>query len=79
MNPVKCSPKVLVVLEGANDIEFLLRLSQRLHAPSPEIPALPELQAEGRIIFVPTGGGNFQEWANRFAGLGLPGISFVGS
>ncbi len=30
---------------------------------------LSQLQAQGRILFVPTGGGNFDEWAVRFRGL----------
>ena len=32
MNPGAAFRPVLVILEGINDIEFLLRLSQRLHA-----------------------------------------------
>ena len=31
---------VLVILEGAYDVEFLSRLSKRLHAENPEFPDL---------------------------------------
>ena len=61
---------VLIVLEGINDIEFLVRLSKRLQIERPEIANLALLHAQGRILFVPTGGGNFCEWATRFRALG---------
>ena len=75
MNPGAAFRPVLVILEGINDIEFLLRLSQRLHAERAEIANLALLHAHRQILFVPTGGGNFCEWAVRFQALGLPGIS----
>ena len=59
-----------MILESVNDVEFLLHLSQRLHAEDPEIVDLALLRAQGRILFVPTGGGNFADWAVRFAALG---------
>jgi hypothetical protein len=57
-------------LEGTNDCEFLFRLSRRLHAEYPQITDLTRLHAAGRILVVPTGGGNFHQWAVRFAALG---------
>ena len=64
-------PRPLVlVLEGTNDCEFLFRLSQRLHAENPQLVDLTRLHADGRILVVPTGGGNFDQWAVRFAVLG---------
>ena len=62
--------RLVLVLEGINDCEFLFRLSQRLHAENPQITDLTRLQADGRILLVPTGGGNFDQWAVRFAALG---------
>jgi hypothetical protein len=72
MNPGAAFRPVLVILEGINDIEFLLRLSQRLHAEHAEIANLALLHAQGQILFVPTGGGNFCEWAVRFQPLRCP-------
>ena len=67
----RCIVRPLVlVLEGVNDCEFLFRLSQRLHAENPQIADLTRLHADGRILLVPTGGGNFDQWAVRFAALG---------
>ena len=64
------SHPLVLVLEGTNDCEFLFRLSQRLHAENPQITDLTRLHADGRILLVPTGGGNFDQWAVRFAALG---------
>ena len=68
---VRAAPRpVLVLLEGNNDLEFFLRLSRRLSARRPEIPDLAAWHAQGRILFVPTGGGHGGDWARRFQGLG---------
>lgn len=72
MNTTAARCPLLMVLEGINDVEFLLQLSRRLHAEDPQIVDLALLHAQGRILFVPTGGGNFAEWAVRFAALGCP-------
>ena len=61
---------MILVLEGTNDCEFLFRLSQRLHAENPQITDLTRLHADGRTLLVPTGGGNCDQWAVRFAALG---------
>ena len=61
---------LILVLDGVNDCEFLFRLSQRLHAENPQLADLTRLHADGRILLVPTGGGNFHEWVVRFAALG---------
>ena len=65
---------LVLVLEGTNDCEFLFRLSRRLHAENPQITDLTRLHADGRILLVPTGGGNFDQWAVRFAALGCPEV-----
>ena len=79
MNDCGVVRPLVLVLEGINDCEFLFRLSQRLHAENPQITDLTRLHADGRILVVPTGGGNFHQWAVRFAALGCPRSSPVRS
>lgn len=62
--------EVLCVVEGANDIEFLLRISRILAASRPNAPNLAELQQAGRLLFIPRGGGDLLAWADRLAPLG---------
>jgi hypothetical protein len=69
MNDCSVARPLLMVLEGTNDCEFLFRLSQRLHPDNAQITDLTRLHADGRILLVPTGGGNFDQWAVRFAAL----------
>ncbi len=61
-----------MVVEGANDYEFLLRLANRLNQEVPTIANLGKLATTGRIIILPAGGGNPAVWAERLAPLGLP-------
>jgi hypothetical protein len=63
---------LLVVLEGANDIEFLKRLTRTLRRQFPELPDLHSWEAEGRIVLIPVGGGDASSWPDRLRGLGLP-------
>ena len=72
MNDCGVAHPLVLVLEGIDDCEFLFLLSQRLHAEDPRITDLTRLHADGRILLVPTGGGNFDQWAVRFAALGCP-------
>ena len=65
MNDCGVARPLVLVLEGVNDCEFLFRLSQRLHAENPQLANLTRLHADGRILLVPTGGGNFDQWAVR--------------
>lgn len=62
--------EVLCVVEGVNDIEFLLRLSRILAAAGPQFPNLAELQLAGKLLFLPRGGGDLLAWADRLAPLG---------
>ena len=62
-------PKILVVVEGPNDIEFLRRISTILHADDPQIPDLAEMERRRELIFVPFGG-DLRLWTFRLAGLG---------
>jgi hypothetical protein len=59
--------KLLVVVEGKHDIEFLRRISRTLHDDDPRLPALSELEWCGRLVFVPFGGGDVVAWADRLA------------
>ena len=68
--PANTSAKVFVLVEGANDIQFLRRISAILHADSPDLPDLGALERKGEILFVPTGGGDLLPWTYRLAALG---------
>jgi hypothetical protein len=59
----------LIVVEGAHDVEFLKRLTVRLHVEETSIPDLPAGEHAGRIIFIPFGGGSVLAWSDRFAPL----------
>ena len=62
---------VLVVVEGSHDIEFLKRLSRILCLASAAVPDLDRREAEGGLLWIPTGG-NHRLWADRLAALQLP-------
>jgi hypothetical protein len=64
--------KLLVVVEGSHDIEFLRRISAMLHAHEPEFPDLGAMEHRGELIFVPFGGADLKLWTHRFAALGKP-------
>jgi hypothetical protein len=59
----------IVVVEGANDVEFLRRISAVLHSADPLIPDLLTMERQGELIFVPFGGGTIWPWAFRLAHL----------
>ncbi|CUW40859.1 conserved protein of unknown function(containing coiled-coil domain133-161; containing P-loop containing nucleoside triphosphate hydrolases,1-383) [Magnetospirillum sp. XM-1] len=54
--------KVAIYVEGPNDVEFLRRAS-RLHRTLDT--SLLDLDADHRVVFVVTGGGNLQHWVNH--------------
>jgi len=64
--------KLLVLVEGTNDIEFLRRLGHLLHQDDPRLPDLANMEFLGELVFVPFGGGDVRAWSNRLAPLGLP-------
>lgn len=66
------SVRVLVVVEGRNDIEFLRRMSRVLHRHDHELPDLESMERRGKLIFLPLGGGGIAAAAHRLAPLGLP-------
>ena len=63
-------PKLFVVVEGINDVQFLRRISPILHIDDPGLPNLAEMELRGELIFVPFGGGDVSLWTDRLAGLG---------
>jgi len=64
--------RVLLVVEGTNDIEFLRRISRLLHSHDPSLPDLWGLERHGEVLFVPFGGGHVRTWSHRLAALGRP-------
>jgi putative ATP-dependent endonuclease of OLD family len=68
---VPITTPVLIVLEGANDLEFIKRLTNRLRQDRPELPDLLRWQATGCVVLVPVGGGSPASWSSRFEPLGL--------
>lgn len=65
-----------MVVEGVNDIHFLLRATRALRMsgsqnPDRSVPDLSDWEAEGRVLFLPTGGA-VDAWAARLAPLGIP-------
>lgn len=63
---------ILIVVEGVYDVEFLRRLTSKLHRQQSSIPDLALLERETRVIFIPFGGGHILPWADRFAPLHCP-------
>lgn len=64
--------RVIVVVEGTNDIEFLRRISLILRTTDSALPSLPEMEQQGELIFLPFGGGSVAAFTHRLAPLGRP-------
>lgn len=60
---------VLIIVEGVHDVEFLRKLTSKLHRQDVSIPDLAELEHDQLVIFIPFGGGHVLPWASRFAPL----------
>ncbi len=75
-NPVRPhrngGPRIFLVVEGVNDIQFLRRISAMLHIDDPRVPDLSAMELRGELIFVPFGGGDLSLWTDRLAGLDRP-------
>jgi len=69
--------RVLVVVEGINDIEFLRRISRIVHTDDPSLPDLATMEADGELIFLPVGGSDLAVWSGRLAPLGIPEFHIV--
>ena len=63
--------ELIFAVEGENDARFLRRISAILHRDDSKIPDLGTLERTGVLIFVPVGGSNFRDWANRMQRLGM--------
>ena len=63
--------RVIVVVEGINDIAFLRRISVILHRHDASLANLAEMETSGELLFVPTGGAA-EAWGQRLAPLGMP-------
>ena len=61
--------RVLVGVEGPNDMEFLRRISRILKHAGEDIPSIEELEASNRIIMFPFGGANLKHWVHRLKPL----------
>jgi len=70
--------RLFVCVEGPHDIEFLRRISKRLHdedvalSNEQRVPDLGALEDEGRIIFIILGGSVLKYWVARLAQLNIP-------
>ena len=63
------SRPLLLVVEGQHDVEFLRRLSATLSRDDPSLPDLGTWEREGRLVFIPIGGGDVLAWSERFSPL----------
>ncbi len=61
---------LLLITEGVLDIACLTRLSWIVRSLDTELPDLPSLVEQGRVIFLPAGGGDLAAWIRRLAPLG---------
>ncbi len=64
--------RLLVVVEGTNDVEFLRRISLMLSAHDPTLPNLASMEQTGELVFLPFGGGHVKAWCERLAPLARP-------
>jgi len=64
--------RVLLVVEGSNDIEFLRRISRMLHKHDRSLPDLAHWEQCEELIFVPFGGGKVSDWSSRLAPVCKP-------
>ena len=64
--------RVLLVVEGTNDIEFLRRISLMLSSHDTSLPNLAEMEHRGELIFLPFGGGHVRAWSDRLAPFARP-------
>jgi hypothetical protein len=68
--PPATSVKLFCIVEGANDIQFLMRISRIMSQAQPNLPNLAKLQVDGKLAILPRGGGDILVWADRLAPLG---------
>lgn len=63
---------LMVVTEGVSDIELLKRISCILHANDSTVVDLSALEAQGELVFIPSGGGDIAAWHARLRRLPNP-------
>jgi putative ATP-dependent endonuclease of OLD family len=61
--------RVLIVVEGTTDVEFLQNISAVLAKEDQQVPNLAKLAATGQVVFLPFGGGNVAAWRDRLQPL----------
>jgi len=66
------SVRVLLVVEGTNDIDFLRRISRTLWSCDPRLPPLDSMERQGELVFLPFGGSHVVAWQERLHPLGIP-------
>ena len=71
-SPRSSNRPLIIITEGVLDISCLTRLSRVVCAAHPDLPDLQQLSAQGRVIFLPAGGGDLAAWTTRLAPLGCP-------
>ncbi len=64
--------RLLILIEGRHDVEFLRRSSRIFHTTHSELPSLAEEEQAGRVVFLPTGGGGAGAVGPGLATLGCP-------
>ncbi|MBV6420410.1 MAG: hypothetical protein DAHOPDDO_01652 [Ignavibacteriaceae bacterium] len=70
MLPEPLKPKLLVCVEGPNDVVFFKNISATIHANRND---LPDLSANDRVAIFPLGGGTLKDWVTHdyLSGLGI--------
>ena len=61
---------LIIITEGVLDISCLTHLSNVVREAHPELPDLQLLSNQGRVVFLPAGGGDLAAWTTRLAPLG---------
>lgn len=71
MLPEPLKPRLLVCVEGPNDVVFFKNISATIHANKND---LPDLSANDKVAVFPLGGGTLKDWVTQdyLSGLGIP-------
>jgi putative ATP-dependent endonuclease of OLD family len=71
MLPEPLKPKLLICVEGPNDVTFLKTISRMVNQTRND---LPDLSTNDRVAVFPLGGGTLKDWVTQdyLRGLGLP-------
>src|SRR5690606_10341603 len=69
--------KAFLGVEGRHDIRFLKNISRILSETRDDVENLEEAERLGRLIFVPMGGSNLDQWVARLCELRVPEFYIV--